>query len=124
MPYIWCLLIDKEHKPSFGAPFNQYVTNDSSTIHDLKRNLKGGDNKNDFQYGPANRIDVWRCKSVKLSPKDSLTRLKSLLSDVNFSDDSEASSEERPGDVQHLTAGQTFSEIGLEDDELLVVMVP
>ncbi|KAF8261045.1 hypothetical protein EI94DRAFT_1789662 [Lactarius quietus] len=126
MPYVWCLLIDKEHKPSFGEPFSVYKSDASCTIHDVKASLKSGDNKNDFRYCSANRIEIWRCNAVKLSSKDPLTRLKELLTHVNFPDDSEDSSEERPGasHVQHLGAGQTLGEIGLEDDEVLLVLVP
>jgi hypothetical protein len=121
MPDVWCLLIDRNHKPSFGEPINEHLYKDSYTIHDLKYRLKNGDNKSDFQHHTANRIEIWRCNAVKLSNKVSLTRLKELLSHVNFSDGSE---EERHHDVQHLGAGQTIGEIGLEDDELLLVVVP
>ncbi|KAI9451176.1 hypothetical protein BJY52DRAFT_1191181 [Lactarius psammicola] len=113
---IWCLLIDRDHNPSFGEPFPQALYDDD-VIHHLKGRLKSGENERDFRYQPANRIEIWKCKTLKLSPKDSLNRLKELLSNIKFSDDEDS-------DVEHLVAGQSVMELGIKDDELLLVLVP
>ena len=116
MGYIWCLLIDRDHKPTFGDPIPEWVS-DTDSIHQLKLRLKQGNNKEDFYGPPANRIQIWRCKSPKLSPKVSLNHLKEIISNIKFSDGDDS-------DVQLLSAGQSVAELGLKDDELLLVAVP
>ena len=117
MPFVWCLLIDRDHEPSFGEPIFEWAMHTDS-IHQLKLKLKMGDNNGDFDSdSPANRIEIWKCKTLKLSHKDTLTRLKGPLSKIKFSEDED-------GDVQLLAAGQSMRELGLEADELLLVVVP
>ena len=118
MPYAykWFLLIDHNYKPNFGDPFSEWVPENCS-VHDLKMKLKDGDNKSDFSHCPANRLRIWKCKTLKLSHKDPLYRLNELLSNIRFSDGEDS-------DVQLLAAGQTMEELGLKDDELLLVVAP
>ena len=116
MGYIWCVLIDHDHKPTFGDLISEWVS-DGDSIHQLKLKLKKGNNEEDFYGPPANRIQIRRCKSPKLSLKVSLNHLKEILSNIKFSDGDDS-------DVQLLSAGQRYAELGLKDDELLLVAVP
>jgi hypothetical protein len=113
---VWFLLIDHDHKPSFGDPISE-LAYDEETIHKLKLRLKEGNNKIDFCGGPANRIEIWKCTTLKLSHKDTLNRLKQLLSNITFSDGEDS-------DIQLLAAGQSVTEVGLKHGELLLAVVP
>jgi hypothetical protein len=54
---VWFLLIDHDHKPFFGDPIYEWVS-DGDSIHRLKLRLKTGNNESDFYRAPANRIEI------------------------------------------------------------------
>ncbi|KAH9077537.1 hypothetical protein EDB83DRAFT_2311278 [Lactarius deliciosus] len=103
---IWCLVIDSDHKPTFGEPF-PVVVDQNSTIHELKLSIVPRNHPTGrfFRTLPSD-IGIWRCKG--LSAKYPLNRVKKLLSDFKFSDD-----EPEDSDVQQLGVaqkGSSFSE--------------
>lgn len=65
----------------------------------------------------TNRIEIWKCKNLKLSAKDSFGLTKKQLRKFKFSDDESS-------DVQHLGVAQRVRELQLEDNELLLALVP
>lgn len=118
---VWCLLIDHTHNPSFGEPFPVYIHRDD-TVHELKLKVMIESfnlNRIELVRIPSNEIEIWRCKSLKLSAKDSFGRTKKQLSDFKFSDDEDS-------DVLHVgVAAQVISPILFRSlDELWLVVVP
>ncbi|KAH9173925.1 hypothetical protein EDB89DRAFT_2068158 [Lactarius sanguifluus] len=65
----------------------------------------------------TNSIQIWKCKSLKLSAKDSFGQTTKQVSDLRFSD-------EEGSHVQHLGAAQRMMELQLEDNEILLALVP
>ncbi|KAI9452071.1 hypothetical protein BJY52DRAFT_1190584 [Lactarius psammicola] len=112
---VWCLLIDHDHMPTFGEPFPEELHHDDTT-HRLKVKIKNGLNRINLAHLLPNEIEIWRCKSSKLSVHDSFDRTKKLLSMVEFDDDD--------GDVQHLGVAQRVMGLKLRDDELLLALIP
>jgi len=109
---VWCLLIDHEHKPTFGEPFPVDLNHDD-TIHQLKIKIRWGPNSDDL-HGTANRIEIWKCKSLKLSAKDSFDQTKEQLGDNGFSGDWNSH-------FQHFGVAQRVMELQLEDELLLAI---
>jgi len=116
MGKVWCLLIDHELKPSFGEPLFEWLGPDG-TIHDLKMEIRRGASSDDLFPIIANRLQIWKCKSLKLSANDPFRRTKKLLNKLKFSYDENS-------DVQHLAPAQIVKDLGLEGDEVLLVVVP
>ncbi|KAH9173921.1 hypothetical protein EDB89DRAFT_1904871 [Lactarius sanguifluus] len=113
---VWCLVIDRDHKPTFGEPF-PVVVDQNSTIHELKIGIVPR-NPRFFTILPSD-IGIWRCKG--LSAKYPLNRMKKLLSDFKFSDD-----EPEDSDVQQLGVAQKVMELNLDSDsdEILLALLP
>jgi len=65
----------------------------------------------------ANRIEIWRCKTLKLFAKDPFYLIKKPLRDFKFSNDEDS-------DAQRLGAAQKVAELELEDSEILLARVP
>ncbi|KAH9037423.1 hypothetical protein EDB83DRAFT_2524711 [Lactarius deliciosus] len=111
---VWCLLIDRDHKPTFGEPFPVLVRHDN-TIHDLKIRIISGWSRTKLAYTVPGKIGIWRCK--RLSAKHPLNRTKKLLSDLKFDEDEDS-------DVQQLAVALKVMELKLEDDEILLALLP
>ncbi len=110
------LLINYEPKPTFGEPLFECL-DPKDTIHDLKMEIKKGASMSNLTGITANRLQIWKCKSLKLSANDSFNRTKKLLKSIKFSHDENS-------DVQHLAPAQIVRDLGLAADELLLVLVP
>ena len=116
---VWCLLIDHNHKPTFGEPFPLFIRPDGR-IHELKikiRSIPSAYEARPNLQVSTNRIEIWRCKNMKLSAKDSFGLTKKKLRKFKFSEDESS-------DVQHLGVAQRIKELQLGDDELLLALVP
>ena len=115
---VWCLLIDHDHKATFGEPFPVPICPDD-TIHELKKKTKAGYDK--LPNISPNELEIWKCKGFtrRLSANYSFGRTKRYLGDFRFSDD-----EHKYSDVQHLGVTQLLVELSLESGELLLVLVP
>lgn len=92
------------------------------TTHDLKKRIMGGGGVPDSPEWPflrvsANRIEIWKCKGLKLSAKDTFSLTTKRLNNFKFSEDDDS-------DVQHLGVAQRMRELGLDDNELLLARVP
>ena len=111
----WCLLIDHNCKPTFGEPFpvNMYP---GQTVHEIKKKIRAVDELPDIKVA-TNKIEVWRCKKLKLFANASFSLIKNQLCNLKFSDDEDS-------DVQHLGAAQMMMELELESREILLVLVP
>ncbi|KAH9032111.1 hypothetical protein EDB84DRAFT_1676627 [Lactarius hengduanensis] len=116
MGKVWCLLIDHELKPTFGEPLSEW-SELNDTIHDLKIKIKKGASYGDLVHITANRMQIWKCKSLKLSANDPFRRTRKLLKNIKFSYDENSN-------VQHLAPAQVVMDLGPADDELLLVLVP
>lgn len=68
---IWCLLIDHDHKSTFGEPFPVSISH-GDTIHKLKIKIWGAPNSPDLVV-TTNSIEIWKCKSY-LPRTPSITR--------------------------------------------------
>ena len=115
---VWCLLIDHNCKPTFGEPFSVSICT-GLTVHDLKIRIcqdSRGEPRRDIHVA-TNRVEIWRCKKLKLFAKDSFHLIKKQLSNLKFSDDEDS-------DAQHLAAAQSVTELELEHSELLLALVP
>ncbi|SRR6266702_3880194 len=113
---IWCLINDHDHKPSFGDPFPEKVHRDD-TIHDLKMKIKAGESSSDVAHVDSDKLEMWKCNSLKLTGKYPIGRIEKLLSNVKFSDD-------KNGEIQRLPTSARVIQLKLEDDGLLLVRVP
>ena len=108
---VWCLLIDPDHKPSFGEPF-PVPTRLVDKVHELKIKIRNERNSNLYPICTfPNRIEIWKCASPKLSAKDSFYQTKEILDEINFSGNWK-------GHVQHLGPAQKAKELELEDNSL------
>ncbi|KAH9026588.1 hypothetical protein EDB85DRAFT_2149030 [Lactarius pseudohatsudake] len=116
MGKVWCLLIDHELKPTFGEPLSEW-SELNDTIHDLKIKIKKGASYRDLVHITANRMQIWKCKKLKLSANDPFRQTRKLLKNIKFSYDENSN-------VQHLAPAQVVMDLGLADDELLLVLVP
>ncbi|KAH9060288.1 hypothetical protein EDB87DRAFT_1683853 [Lactarius vividus] len=112
---VWCLVIDDHYNLNFGEPFPVSVRQDD-TIHKLKIKMKLVAHEPNFPVN-ANRIQIWKCKSLKLSAKDSFSQTRKQVNGLKFSD-------EEDSDVQHLGAAQRMMELQLKDSEILLAMIP
>jgi len=112
---VWCLVIDRRYNPTFGEPFPVSIRHDD-TIHDLKIKISKAPHRPDFIVD-TNSIEIWKCKSLKLSAKDSFGQMKKQLGNLAFSDGEDSH-------VQHLGAAQRVMELQLEDNEILLAVVP
>ncbi|KAH9032113.1 hypothetical protein EDB84DRAFT_1438713 [Lactarius hengduanensis] len=112
---VWCLAIDDHYNPIFGEPFPVSVRQDD-TIHDLKIKILETPHSADFVVF-TNSIQIWKCKSLKLSARDSFGQTTKQVSDLRFSDE-----EDSP--VQHLGAARRMMELQLQDSEILLALVP
>src|ERR1700761_507009 len=120
---VWCLLIDHNHEPTFGEPFPVSMYSEDTT-HDLKMKISKGQGRGTqsspewpFVQFATNKIKIWKCKVLKLSAKDPFGLTTNRLHNFKFSDDEDS-------DVQHLGVAQRMRELGIEDNELLLAMVP
>ncbi|KAH9028609.1 hypothetical protein EDB85DRAFT_2291195 [Lactarius pseudohatsudake] len=113
MGKVWCLLIDHELKPTFGEPLSEW-SELNDTIHDLKIKIKKGASYRDLVHITANRMQIWKCKKLKLSANDPFRQTRKLLKNIKFSYDENSN-------VQHLAPAQVVMDLGLADDELLLV---
>jgi hypothetical protein len=110
----WCLLIDHDHKPTFGEPFYVPIKYDD-TIHDLKVKLKLVWDK--IPHITPNEVEIWRCKTLRLSATDSFSRTKKQLGDVKFDGDENS-------DAEHLGVAWMVMGLGLQQGEILLALVP
>ncbi|KAH9060286.1 hypothetical protein EDB87DRAFT_1728586, partial [Lactarius vividus] len=116
MEKVWCLLIDHELKPTIGEPLSEW-SESNGTIHDLEVTIKQGTGSRDLLRITANRMQIWKCKSLRLSANDPFRRTRKLLQNIKFSYDEN-------NDVQHLAPAQIVKDLEPADDELLLVVVP
>ncbi|KAH9026597.1 hypothetical protein EDB85DRAFT_1892473 [Lactarius pseudohatsudake] len=119
----WCLVIDHDHCPTFGEPFPVTVRHDD-TIHDLKKKIMGTPDSPDLhRFTTANSIEIWKYASSesdsKLSARDCFHQTGRKICEVEFSE-----SDEEPRDVWHLGAAQMVIDLGLDEDEILLALVP
>ncbi|KAH9026590.1 hypothetical protein EDB85DRAFT_2149032 [Lactarius pseudohatsudake] len=112
---VWCLAIDDHYNPIFGEPFPVSVRQDD-TIHDLKIKILDTPHSPDFIVY-TNTIQIWKCKSLKLSAKDSFGQTTKQVSDLRFSDE-----EDSP--VEYLGAARRMMELQLQDSEILLALIP
>ncbi|KAF8261047.1 hypothetical protein EI94DRAFT_1705838 [Lactarius quietus] len=116
---VWCLLIDHNFKPSFGEPFPVTIGYNGTT-HEVKIRISGRPESPESRPDlgiVTNKIEIWKCKTLKLSAKDSFGRIKMLLHNFQFSYDENSSAE-------HLGVAQSIEELELESYELLLARVP
>ena len=111
---VWCLLLDHDHMSTFGEPFPVTIDNDD-TIHQVKTMIKVWWIK--LPDVTPNHIEIWKCKTSKLSANDSFSLTKRKIGNFKFDDDENS-------DVEHLGAARRVMEIGLEDCELLLALIP
>ncbi|KAH9026594.1 hypothetical protein EDB85DRAFT_2276364 [Lactarius pseudohatsudake] len=116
---IWCLLIDEDHEPIFGEPFPVSIRHDD-TIHEIKVKIQMMWNRHKLSHIPPNDLEIWRCKSLELSARDSFDLTKKQLDELKFFDDED--SDVTPN-VQHLGVAQRMTEFS-RDDEIWLVVVP
>ncbi|KAH8986416.1 hypothetical protein EDB86DRAFT_2832017 [Lactarius hatsudake] len=120
----WCLVIDDDHRPTFGEPFPVTVRHDD-TIHDLKIKIMGTPHSPDLHRFTTNSIEIWMYFSPeslagsKLSAKDCFHQTRMKICEVEFSE-----SDDEPRDVWHLGAGRKVIDLELEEDEILLALVP
>ena len=112
---IWCLLLDHNHEPTFGEPFPVSI-NHPDTIHDVKIKIKTSSDRFRFHHFIANDIEIWKCKSFKLSANDSFGQTKKKLGHFKFDDEN--------SDVEHLGVARAVMEMGLMHGELLLALIP
>ncbi|KAI9438120.1 hypothetical protein H4582DRAFT_2057604 [Lactarius indigo] len=120
---LWCLAIDHNHNPNFGEPFPVTVGRDD-TIHDLKIKIMGTQHSPDLhRVVVTNSIEIWHCDSSKsdskLSAKEYFHQTERKIRELNFSE-----SDDEPRDVWHLGAAQKVVDLELEDNEILLALVP
>ncbi|KAH9173927.1 hypothetical protein EDB89DRAFT_2068160 [Lactarius sanguifluus] len=114
---IWCLVIDHDHHLTFGEPFPVTVLRDD-TIHDLRIKIMGVEHSPNLRrLVVTNSLQIWKCKSLKLSAKDPFSQTRKQVSNLRFSD-------EEDSHVQHLGAAQKIMELQLEDSEILLARDP
>ena len=114
---VWCLLIDRNHRATFGEPFPVYIRGDQTT-HDLKIRITTRPGLPETRVDlpvSTNQIEIWKCKSLKLSSRDSFGRTKQKLCSFKFSEDDDS-------DAQHIGVSQMVRELALQDNELLLVL--
>jgi len=97
-------------------------TRSDATIHNLKAKICQKPDEYSAVERPElkvtiNRLEIWRCKKLKLYAKDSFYLSKKQLRNFKFSIDEDS-------DVQHLGPAQVVKELELEDGELLLARVP
>jgi hypothetical protein len=115
---VWCLLIDQNHRATFGEPFPVTI-GVYETIHDLKIKIckpNPPDSRPVLQVS-TNQIEIWKCKTLNLSTKVSFSQTKQQLRSFKFSEDENS-------DVQHMGVSLRMNELALKDDELLLALVP
>jgi hypothetical protein len=118
---VWCVLLDNNFKPSFGEPFPVTIGYDGTT-HEVKIRISGPPEPP--QSRPhlnvvANKIEIWKCKSLKLSAKAAFGQIKMHLHNFHFSYD-----ETQNHDAQHVGVAQMIRELELENYELLLARMP
>ncbi len=86
------------------------------TIHTLKIKIWAAEHSPDLIVN-TNAIEIWACESLKLSAKDSFGQMKMELGHVEFSEDDDSP-------VRHLGAAQRVMDVPLEDNEILLAVVP
>ncbi|KAH8984842.1 hypothetical protein EDB92DRAFT_1463746 [Lactarius akahatsu] len=118
---VWCLLIDEDHEPIFGEPFPVSIRHDD-TIHELKVKIQMMWDRHKLSHIPPNDPEIWKCKSLELSARDSFDLTKSQLDDLKFFFDEDS---DVPANVQHLGVAQRMTEFSnRRDDEIWLVVVP
>ncbi|KAH9077532.1 hypothetical protein EDB83DRAFT_2514239 [Lactarius deliciosus] len=118
---VWCLLIDEDHEPDFGEPFPVSIRHDD-TIHELKVKIQMMWNRHKLSHIPPNDLEIWKCKSLELSARDSFDLTKSQLDGLTFFNDEHS---DVTANVQHLGVAQRMTEFSnLGDDEIWLVVVP
>ncbi|KAH9032117.1 hypothetical protein EDB84DRAFT_1561174 [Lactarius hengduanensis] len=114
---VWCLAIDNHYNPIFGESFPVTVSHDC-TIYDLKIKIMGEEHSPHLRrVVVTNSLQIWKCKSLKLSAKDSFSQTRKQVSNLRFSD-------EEDSHVQHLGAAQRMMDLQLEDSEILLALDP
>ncbi|KAH9032116.1 hypothetical protein EDB84DRAFT_1578651 [Lactarius hengduanensis] len=119
---VWCLLIDENHEPIFGEPFPVSIRHDDM-IHELKVKIQMMWNRSKLSHIPPNDLEIWKCKSLELSARDSFDLTKNQLDGLKFFDD-EDSDVTANIQVQHLGVAQRMTEFSRDDDEIWLVVVP
>jgi hypothetical protein len=118
---VWCLLIDHQYKPTFGEPFPVTINKLSGTTHEVKINIcvppKSTSERRPHLKVATNKVEIWKCKDLKLSAKDSFGQIQMQLDKFRFSYD-------ELSDAQHLGVAQMIRELELEDCELLLARIP
>ncbi|KAF8261044.1 hypothetical protein EI94DRAFT_1789661 [Lactarius quietus] len=118
---VWCLLLDNNFKPSFGEPFPVTIDYDGS-IHGVKIMISG--TAEPPRSRPhldvfANKIEIWKCKRLKLYANAAFGQIKIHLATFRFSYD-----ETQNRDAQHLGVAQKIRELELANYELLLARMP
>ncbi|KAH9077535.1 hypothetical protein EDB83DRAFT_2514242 [Lactarius deliciosus] len=120
----WCLVIDYDHLPTFGEPFPVTVRHDD-TVHDLKIKIMGTPHSPNLHRFTTNSIEIWMYSSLesgsKLSSKDCFHQTGVKICEVDFSESDDGS---EPRDVWHLGVGRKVIDLELEEDEILLALVP
>ncbi|KAH8986414.1 hypothetical protein EDB86DRAFT_3246109 [Lactarius hatsudake] len=118
---IWCLLIDEDHEPDFGEPFPVSIRHDD-TIHELKVKIQMMWGRHKLSHIPPNDLEIWKCKSLELSARDSFDLTKNQLVDLKPFDDEDS---DVTANIQHLGVAQRMTEFSnRRDDEIWLVVVP
>ena len=110
---VWCLLIDHDHKPTFGEPFPVSIRL-VDTIHELKIRICAEQRSFTTQTVP-NCMEIWKFKSSSLSAKESFdeTEVKILRISSTWSNQ-----------VQHLGVALKVKELELRINEILLAVIP
>ncbi|KAL5512425.1 hypothetical protein ACEPAG_3417 [Sanghuangporus baumii] len=109
---IWCLLIDREKKDTFGDAFSIIVGPDAR-IEDLKEKAK---EKRPVVLGNVDLpfLTVWRCMNPILLVEVEWAQLQKDLSNVDFTDRTK---------IKRLGSGQKITTLG-SSEEILLIEVP
>ncbi|KAF8259202.1 hypothetical protein EI94DRAFT_1707304 [Lactarius quietus] len=118
---VWCLLLDNNFKPSLGEPF-PVIIGPEGNIHGVKILISGPPEPP--QERPnlnvvANKIEIWKCKRLKLYANAAFGQIKMHLATFRFSYD-----ETQNHDAQHLGVAQKIRELELKNYELLLARMP
>jgi hypothetical protein len=124
---VWCLLIDRDYKASFGEPFPVSDIRPDDTIYDLKNKIKSGLEYDELSGISPNKMEIWKCyggSAKKLCAYDSFGETKKALDSLKFSDERYSNGRIRTASqVQHLGVAQSVAQLPLEPDELLFVRI-
>jgi len=106
---IWCLLIDYD-----TSPIENLFDVKADNISSLTRAVKEA-RSNKLRDIPASRLTVWQCKSSRLSADVEVEDLEEFIATIDFSN---------KDNVFRVPAGKKLVDLGLAENEILLVEVP